>query len=29
VLAKLNAGDRSQAIVIARRSGLGQTVQPE
>jgi DNA-binding NarL/FixJ family response regulator len=25
VLAKLNAGDRSQAIVIARRSGLGRT----
>jgi len=24
VLAKLNAGDRSQAIVIARRSGLGR-----
>ena len=29
VLAKLNAGDRSQAIVIARRSGLGKTEQPE
>ena len=29
VLAKLNAGDRSHAIVIARRSGLGKTEQPE
>jgi DNA-binding NarL/FixJ family response regulator len=29
VLAKLNAGDRSQAIVIARRSGLGTTYEPE
>ena len=29
VLAKLNAGDRSQAIVIARRSGLGMTNEPE
>jgi DNA-binding NarL/FixJ family response regulator len=29
VLAKLNAGDRSQAIVIARRSGLGTVEQPE
>jgi DNA-binding NarL/FixJ family response regulator len=28
VLAKLNAGDRSQAIVIARRSGLGEAEQP-
>ncbi len=25
VLAKINAGDRSQAIVLARRSGFGQT----
>jgi DNA-binding NarL/FixJ family response regulator len=24
VLAKINAGDRSQAIVLARRSGFGQ-----
>jgi DNA-binding NarL/FixJ family response regulator len=29
VLAKLNAGDRSQAIVIARRSGLGKTEELE
>ena len=29
VLAKLNAGDRSQAIVIARRRGLGKTEEPE
>jgi len=29
VLAKLSAGDRSQAIVIARRSGLGKTGQTE
>lgn len=29
VLAKLNAGDRSQAIVIARRSGLGTAKEPE
>jgi len=29
VLAKLNAGDRSQAIVIARRSGLGTTHEAE
>jgi DNA-binding NarL/FixJ family response regulator len=29
VLAKLNAGDRSQAIVIARRSGLGEAEQPD
>jgi DNA-binding NarL/FixJ family response regulator len=29
VLAKLNAGDRSQAIVIARRSGLGTEQEPE
>jgi DNA-binding NarL/FixJ family response regulator len=29
VLAKLNAGDRSQAIVIARRSGLGRKDERE
>lgn len=29
VLAKLNAGDRSQAIVMARRSGLGKTDEVE
>lgn len=29
ILAKLNAGDRSQAIVIARRSGLGKTQEPD
>ena len=29
VLAKLNAGDRSQAIVIARRRGLGRKDERE
>jgi len=29
VLAKLNAGDRSQAIVMARRNGLGKTDEVE
>ena len=29
VLAKLNAGDRSQAIVMARRSGLGKNDEVE
>jgi DNA-binding NarL/FixJ family response regulator len=29
VLAKLNVGDRSQAIVIARRSGLGDAEEPD
>jgi hypothetical protein len=29
VLTKLNAGDRSQAIVIARRRRLGKPEEPE